>query len=111
MLISEQLNRYSQDPSFVKVAKQELAATNDMTIEVMEDVSESLLNANGPHSPNHNLLPYIHCSNGVRTSQGQKRAWEIKVHEEGVGGLQVAERSQLNSKLLVDEDMECVTSL
>lgn len=111
MLISEQLNRYSQDPSFIKVAKQELAATHDMTIEAMETVSESLLNANGPHSPNSNLLPYIHCSNGVRTSQGQKRAWEIKVHEKSVAGLQIAERGQLNSNLLIDEDMECVTSL
>ncbi|XP_053505780.1 voltage-dependent L-type calcium channel subunit alpha-1C isoform X1 [Ictalurus furcatus] len=111
VLILEQLDRYSQDPSFVKVAKQELAATHDMTMEVMESVSESILNANGPHSPNSNLLPYMHCSNGVRTNQGQKRAWEIKVHEKGVGGLHVAEHSQLNSKLLVDEDMVCVTSL
>lgn len=107
----EQLDRYSQDPSFVKVAKQELAATHDMTMEVMDSVSESILNANGPHSPNSNLLPYMHCSNGVRTNQGQKRAWEIKVHEKGVGGLHVAEHSQLNSKLIVDEDMVCVTSL
>ncbi|KAK3544254.1 hypothetical protein QTP86_008710 [Hemibagrus guttatus] len=45
VLISEQLDHYSQDPSFDKLAKQELAATPDMTMEVMENMSESILNA------------------------------------------------------------------
>lgn len=111
VLISEELDYYSQDPSFIKVAKQELAATHGMTIEAMENMSESIFNTNRPQSPNCKLLPCMHCSNGVRTSQGQKRAWEIKVQEKGVGGLQVAEQGQLNSKLLIDEDVECVTSL
>lgn len=111
MLISEQLDHYSQDPSFVKVAKQELAATHDMSFEAIENMSDSILNANGSHSPNNNLLPYMHCSNGVRSCQGQKRPWEIKVQEQGLGGLQVVEQGQLNSKRPVDEDMECVTSL
>ncbi|XP_060745275.1 voltage-dependent L-type calcium channel subunit alpha-1C isoform X1 [Tachysurus vachellii] len=111
VLISEQLDHYTQDPSNAKLAKQELSATQDMIIEDMENMSENILSANGPHSSNGRLLPYTHCSNGVRTSQGQRRAWEIKVHEKGAGGLQVAERGQLNNNLLIDEDMECVTSL
>lgn len=111
MLISGQLDRYSQDPSFVKVAKQELTATHNMTLEAMENVSESIFNANGPHRPNSNLLPYMHFSNGVRTSQGPNGTWEIKAHEKGLRGLQVVEQGQLNSNLLPDEDLECVTSL
>ncbi|GAA6075895.1 voltage-dependent L-type calcium channel subunit alpha-1C isoform X1, partial [Tachysurus ichikawai] len=111
VLLSEQLDHYTQDPSNAKLAKQELSATQDMIIEDMENMSENILSANGPHSSNGRLLPYMHCSNGVRTSQGQRRAWEIKVHEKGAGGLQVAERGQLNNNLLIDEDMECVTSL
>lgn len=112
MLISEQLDHCTQDPSFsVKVAKQEPAATHDMTMEAMENMSENILNANGPYSSNGSLLPYTYCSNGVRTSQGQKQAWEKKIHEKEVGGLQAAERGHLNRKLLIDKDMECVTSL
>ncbi|XP_046729276.1 voltage-dependent L-type calcium channel subunit alpha-1C isoform X3 [Silurus meridionalis] len=106
VLMSEQLDHYSQDSSFVNVAEQELAATHDMTMEVMENVSESIVN--GPRSPNSNLLPYMHCSNGVGTNQEQKRAWERKVPE---GEPQVSEHGHLNSKLLIDEDMEGVTSL
>ncbi|XP_058273774.1 voltage-dependent L-type calcium channel subunit alpha-1C isoform X5 [Hemibagrus wyckioides] len=111
VLISEQLDHYSQDPSFAKLAKQELAAIPDITLEVMENMSEGTLNASEPCSSNGSLLPYTHCSNGVRTSQGQKRPWELKVNETGVEGLQAADRGQLNNKLLIDDDMECVTSL
>uniref|UniRef100_A0A4W4F7Q1 Voltage-dependent L-type calcium channel subunit alpha n=1 Tax=Electrophorus electricus TaxID=8005 RepID=A0A4W4F7Q1_ELEEL len=61
VLISEGLGRYAQDPSFIEVAKQELADACDMTMEEMENAADNILNANGPPSPNGNLLPYMHC--------------------------------------------------
>ncbi|TSM20246.1 Voltage-dependent L-type calcium channel subunit alpha-1C [Bagarius yarrelli] len=111
VLKTEQSGHYSQDPSFIELAKQDLAATHDLTMEVMDNTSESILNAGGPRSPNGSLPPYTHCSNGVRTIQGQKRAWEMKVHEKGMGGLHVAERGSLNSNCNITAQVEVVGKL
>ncbi|KAL7828327.1 hypothetical protein AOLI_G00314790 [Acnodon oligacanthus] len=125
VLISEGLGCYAQDPSFIAVAKQELADACEMTMEEMENAADNILNANGPPSPNGNLLPYMHCRDAgtqepLRSnSQGLSRAGEteellrsgLEDHENGAGGLRAAEGSQRNSGLMEDEDMECVTSL
>ncbi|XP_035378021.1 voltage-dependent L-type calcium channel subunit alpha-1C isoform X12 [Electrophorus electricus] len=125
VLISEGLGRYAQDPSFIEVAKQELADACDMTMEEMENAADNILNANGPPSPNGNLLPYMHCRDTgtpepLRSnSQGLSRAGEteellrsgLEDLEKGTGGLRAAGGGQRNSRLMEDEDMECVTSL
>uniref|UniRef100_A0AAR2LK82 Voltage-dependent L-type calcium channel subunit alpha n=1 Tax=Pygocentrus nattereri TaxID=42514 RepID=A0AAR2LK82_PYGNA len=125
VLISEGLGCYAQDPSFIAVAKQELADACEMTMEEMENAADNILNANGPPSPNGNLLPYMHCRDAgtqepLRSnSQGLSRAGEteellrsgLEDHENGAGGLRAAGGSQRNSGLMEDEDMECVTSL
>uniref|UniRef100_A0A8C1QRK7 Voltage-dependent L-type calcium channel subunit alpha n=1 Tax=Cyprinus carpio TaxID=7962 RepID=A0A8C1QRK7_CYPCA len=61
VLISEGLGRYAQDPSFIQVAKQELADACDMTMEEMENAADNILNANAPPNANGNLLPFIQC--------------------------------------------------
>ncbi|XP_066523151.1 voltage-dependent L-type calcium channel subunit alpha-1C isoform X9 [Hoplias malabaricus] len=125
VLISEGLGCYAQDPSFIAVAKQELADACEMTMEEMENAADNILNANGPPSPNGNLLPYMHCRDtGIqeslrRNSQGLSRAGEteellrsdLEDQENGAGGLRAAGGSQRNSGLMEDKDMECVTSL
>ncbi|XP_067284316.1 voltage-dependent L-type calcium channel subunit alpha-1C isoform X5 [Pseudorasbora parva] len=116
VLISEGLGRYAQDPTFIQVAKQELADACDMTMEEMENAADNILNANAPPNANGNLLPFIqgrdtgsqesHCSHalGLSTATGSDEllATELE-HSEGAG--------QRNSTLMDDEDMECVTSL
>ncbi|KAL6459509.1 hypothetical protein MHYP_G00312680 [Metynnis hypsauchen] len=125
VLISEGLGCYAQDPSFIAVAKQELADACEMTMEEMENAADNILNANGPPSPNGNLLPYMHCRDAgtqepLRSnSPGLSRAGEteellrsgLEDHENGAVGLRAAGGSQRNSGLMEDEDMECVTSL
>ncbi|KAI4900248.1 hypothetical protein NFI96_007841 [Prochilodus magdalenae] len=125
VLISEGLGCYAHDPSFIAVAKQELADACEMTMEEMENAADNILNANGPPSPNGNLLPYMHCRDAGtqeplrRNSQALSRAGEteellrsgLEDHENGAGGLRAAGGSQRNSGLMEDEDMECVTSL
>uniref|UniRef100_A0A8C2HJ91 Voltage-dependent L-type calcium channel subunit alpha n=1 Tax=Cyprinus carpio TaxID=7962 RepID=A0A8C2HJ91_CYPCA len=61
VLISEGLGHYAQDPSFIQVAKQELADACDMTMEEMENAADNILNANAPPNANGNLLPFIQC--------------------------------------------------
>ncbi|XP_076862629.1 voltage-dependent L-type calcium channel subunit alpha-1C isoform X7 [Brachyhypopomus gauderio] len=125
VLISEGLGRYAQDPSFIEVAKQELADACNMTMEEMENAADNILNANGPPSPNGNLLPYMHCRDTgtpepLRSSiQGLSSDGEteellrsgLEDHAKGTGGLRAAGGSQRNSRLMEDEDMECMTSL
>uniref|UniRef100_A0A8B9HHA7 Voltage-dependent L-type calcium channel subunit alpha-1C n=1 Tax=Astyanax mexicanus TaxID=7994 RepID=A0A8B9HHA7_ASTMX len=121
VLISEGLGCYAQDPSFIAVAKQELADACDMTMEEMENAADNILNANGPPSPNGNLLPYMHCrdTGSQETPRRRSRAEEteellrsgLEDNETGAGGLRAAGGSQRNSGLMEDEDMECVTSL
>uniref|UniRef100_A0A8C2DRJ1 Voltage-dependent L-type calcium channel subunit alpha n=1 Tax=Cyprinus carpio TaxID=7962 RepID=A0A8C2DRJ1_CYPCA len=65
VLISEGLGRYAQDPSFIQVAKQELADACDMTMEEMENAADNILNANAPPNANGNLLPFIQCRDTV----------------------------------------------
>ncbi|XP_051974116.1 voltage-dependent L-type calcium channel subunit alpha-1C-like isoform X2 [Xyrauchen texanus] len=116
VLISEGLGRYAQDPSFIQVAKQELADACDMTMEEMENAADNILNANAPPNTNGNLLPFIqcrdtgsqesHCSHalGLSTASGPDELLGSELdHSEGAG--------QRNSALMEDEDMECVTSL
>uniref|UniRef100_W5KJY4 Voltage-dependent L-type calcium channel subunit alpha n=1 Tax=Astyanax mexicanus TaxID=7994 RepID=W5KJY4_ASTMX len=80
VLISEGLGCYAQDPSFIAVAKQELADACDMTMEEMENAADNILNANGPPSPNGNLLPYMHCrdTGSQETPRRRSRAEETE---------------------------------
>lgn len=116
MLISEGLGLYAQDPTFIQVAKQELADACDMTMEEMENAADNILNANAPPNANGNLLPFIqcrdtgsqesHCSHalGLSTPTGSDELLGTELEQsEGAG--------QRNSALMDDEDMECVTSL
>ncbi|XP_073801638.1 voltage-dependent L-type calcium channel subunit alpha-1C isoform X35 [Danio rerio] len=116
VLISEGLGRYAHDPSFIQVAKQEIAEACDMTMEEMENAADNILNANAPPNANGNLLPFIQCrdtgsqesrcslSLGLSPATGSDGALEAELEEsEGAG--------QRNSPLMEDEDMECVTSL
>ncbi|XP_059361338.1 voltage-dependent L-type calcium channel subunit alpha-1C-like isoform X4 [Carassius carassius] len=116
VLISEGLGRYAQDPSFIQVAKQELADACDMTMEEMENAADNILNANAPPNANGNLLPFIQCRDtgsqesccshtlGLSTTTGSDELLGVELEcSEGAG--------QRNSTLMEDEDMECVTSL
>ncbi|XP_058629127.1 voltage-dependent L-type calcium channel subunit alpha-1C isoform X11 [Onychostoma macrolepis] len=116
VLISEGLGRYAQDPTFIQVAKQELADACDMTMEEMENAADNILNANAPPNANGNLLPFIQCRDtgsqesrcshalGLSTATGSDELLGAELEcSEGAG--------QRNSTLLEDEDMECVTSL
>ncbi|XP_051976461.1 voltage-dependent L-type calcium channel subunit alpha-1C-like isoform X1 [Xyrauchen texanus] len=116
VLISEGLGRYAQDPSFIQVAKQELADACDMTMEEMENAADNILNANAPPNANGNLLPFIQCRDtgsqesrcshalGLSMATGPDELLGAELdHSEGEG--------QRNSTLIEDEDMECVTSL
>uniref|UniRef100_A0A8C1CGN8 Voltage-dependent L-type calcium channel subunit alpha n=1 Tax=Cyprinus carpio carpio TaxID=630221 RepID=A0A8C1CGN8_CYPCA len=116
VLISEGLGRYAQDPSFIQVAKQELADACDMTMEEMENAADNILNANAPPNANGNLLPFIQCRDtgsqesrcshvlGLSTATGSDELLGAELERsEGAG--------QRNSTLMEDEDMECVTSL
>ncbi|XP_059367283.1 voltage-dependent L-type calcium channel subunit alpha-1C-like [Carassius carassius] len=116
VLISEGLGRYAQDPSFIQVAKQELADACDMTMEEMENAADNILNANAPPNANGNLLPFIqcrdtgsqesHCSHtlGLSTAMGSDELLGAELEfSDGAG--------QRNSTLMDDDDMECVTSL
>ncbi|XP_043092568.1 voltage-dependent L-type calcium channel subunit alpha-1C isoform X4 [Puntigrus tetrazona] len=116
VLISEGLGRYAQDPSFIQVAKQELADACDMTMEEMENAADNILNANAPPNANGNLLPFIQCRDtgsqesrcshalGLSTASGSDELLGAELERsEGAG--------QRNSTLMEDEDMECVTSL
>uniref|UniRef100_A0A8C2DY51 Voltage-dependent L-type calcium channel subunit alpha n=1 Tax=Cyprinus carpio TaxID=7962 RepID=A0A8C2DY51_CYPCA len=116
VLISEGLGRYAQDPSFIQVAKQELADACDMTMEEMENAADNILNANAPPNANGNLLPFIQCRDtgsqesrcshvlGLSTATGSDELLGADLERsEGAG--------QRNSTLMEDEDMECVTSL
>uniref|UniRef100_A0A671SMH3 Voltage-dependent L-type calcium channel subunit alpha n=2 Tax=Sinocyclocheilus anshuiensis TaxID=1608454 RepID=A0A671SMH3_9TELE len=112
VLISEGLGRYAQDPSFIQVAKQELADACDMTIEEMENAADNILNANAPPNANGNLRPFIQCRDtgsqesrcshtlGLSTATGSDELLGVEL-----------ECSEGNSTLMEDEDMECVTSL
>ncbi|XP_056311571.1 voltage-dependent L-type calcium channel subunit alpha-1C isoform X1 [Danio aesculapii] len=116
VLISEGLGRYAHDPSFIQVAKQEIAEACDMTMEEMENAADNILNANAPPNANGNLLPFIQCrdtgsqesrcslSLGLSPATGSDGALEAEL--EGSEGAE-----QRNSTLMDDEDMECVTSL
>ncbi|XP_050963763.1 voltage-dependent L-type calcium channel subunit alpha-1C isoform X4 [Labeo rohita] len=116
VLISEGLGRYAQDPSFIQVAKQELADACDMTMEEMENAADNILNANAPPNANGNLLPFIQCRDtgsqesrcghalGLSSATGSDELLGAEL--EGSEGA-----SQRNSTLMEDEDMECVTSL
>ncbi|XP_067248232.1 voltage-dependent L-type calcium channel subunit alpha-1C isoform X16 [Chanodichthys erythropterus] len=116
VLISEGLGRYAQDPTFIQVAKQELADACDMTMEEMENAADNILNANAPPNANGNLLPFIQCRDtgsqesrcghalGLSSATGSDELLGTELeHSEGAG--------QRNSALMEDEDMECVTSL
>ncbi|XP_052409927.1 voltage-dependent L-type calcium channel subunit alpha-1C isoform X3 [Carassius gibelio] len=116
VLISEGLGRYAQDPSFIQVAKQELADACDMTMEEMENAADNILNANTPPNANGNLLPFIQCRDtgsqesryshvlGLSTATGSDELLGAELEfSDGAG--------QRNSSLMEDEDMECVTSL
>jgi len=116
VLISEGLGRYAQDPTFIQLAKQELADACDMTMEEMENAADNILNANAPPNANGNLLPFIQCRDtgsqesrcshalGLSTATGSDELLGAELeHSEGAG--------QRNSTLLEDDDMECVTSL
>ncbi|XP_052433352.1 voltage-dependent L-type calcium channel subunit alpha-1C isoform X2 [Carassius gibelio] len=116
VLISEGLGRYAQDPSFIQVAKQELADACDMTMEEMENAADNILNANAPPNANGNLLPFIQCRDtgsqesccshtlALSTATGSDELLGAELEcSEGAG--------QRNSPLMEDEDMECVTSL
>ncbi|XP_016406191.1 voltage-dependent L-type calcium channel subunit alpha-1C-like isoform X9 [Sinocyclocheilus rhinocerous] len=116
VLISEGLGRYAQDPSFIQVAKQELADACDMTMEEMENAADNILNANAPPNANGNLLPFIQCRDtdsqesrcshalGLSTATGSDELLGAELERsEGAG--------QQNSTLMEDEDMECMTSL
>lgn len=116
VLISEGLGRYAQDPSFIQVAKQELADACDMTMEEMENAADNILNANAPPNANGNLLPFIQCRDagsqesrcghalGLSSAAGSDELLGAELDlSEGAG--------QQNSALMEDEDMECVTSL
>ncbi|TRY65828.1 hypothetical protein DNTS_018004 [Danionella cerebrum] len=116
VLISEGLGRYAHDPSFIQVAKQELAEACDMTMEEMENAADNILNANAPPSANGNLLPFIQCRDtssqesrrihtlGLSTPSGSDGALGSELEHPDSAG-------QRNSTLIEDEDMECVTSL
>lgn len=116
MLISEGLGRYAQDPTFIQVAKQELADACDMTMEEMENAADNILNANTPPNANGNLLPFIQCRDigsqesrcghalGLSSAAGSDELLGAELDLSEGAGLQ-------NSALLEDEDMECVTSL
>uniref|UniRef100_A0A8C2B841 Voltage-dependent L-type calcium channel subunit alpha n=1 Tax=Cyprinus carpio TaxID=7962 RepID=A0A8C2B841_CYPCA len=116
VLISEGLGHYAQDPSFIQVAKQELADACDMTMEEMENAADNILNANAPPNANGNLLPFIQCRDtgsqesrcshtlNLSTATGSDELLGVELEcSEGAG--------QRNSTLMEDEDMECVTSL
>lgn len=116
VLISEGLGRYAQDPTFIQLAKQELADACDMTMEEMENAADNILNANAPPNANGNLLPFIQCRDtgsqesccshalALSTATGSDELLGAELeHSEGAG--------QRNSTLLEDDDMECVTSL
>uniref|UniRef100_A0A671KZC5 Voltage-dependent L-type calcium channel subunit alpha n=1 Tax=Sinocyclocheilus anshuiensis TaxID=1608454 RepID=A0A671KZC5_9TELE len=116
VLISEGLGRYAQDPSFIQVAKQELADACDMTMEEMENAADNILNANAPPNANGNLLPFMQCRDtglqesrcshalGLSTATGSDELLGAELERSEVEG-------QRNSTLKEDEDMECVTSL
>uniref|UniRef100_A0A672R2E7 Voltage-dependent L-type calcium channel subunit alpha n=1 Tax=Sinocyclocheilus grahami TaxID=75366 RepID=A0A672R2E7_SINGR len=116
VLISEGLGCYAQDPSFIQVAKQELADACDMTMEEMENAADNILNANAPPNANGNLLPFMQCRDtgsqesrcshalGLSTTTGSDELLGAELEcSEGEG--------QQNSTLMEDGDMECVTSL
>uniref|UniRef100_A0A8C2F948 Voltage-dependent L-type calcium channel subunit alpha n=1 Tax=Cyprinus carpio TaxID=7962 RepID=A0A8C2F948_CYPCA len=116
VLISEGLGHYAQDPSFIQVAKQELADACDMTMEEMENAADNILNANAPPNANGNLLPFIQCRDtgsqesrcshtlNLSTATGSDELLGVELEcSEGAG--------QRNSTLMEDEDMESVTSL
>lgn len=116
VLISEGLGRYAQDPTFIQVAKQELADACDMTMEEMENAADNILNANAPPNANGNLLPFIQCRDagsqesrcgnllGLSSAAGSDELLGTELdRSEGAG--------QRNSTLTEDEDMECMTSL
>uniref|UniRef100_A0A9J8D5M0 Voltage-dependent L-type calcium channel subunit alpha n=1 Tax=Cyprinus carpio carpio TaxID=630221 RepID=A0A9J8D5M0_CYPCA len=116
VLISEGLGHYAQDPSFIQVAKQELADACDMTMEEMENAADNILNANAPPNANGNRLPFIQCRDtgsqesrcshtlNLSTATGSDELLGVELEcSEGAG--------QRNSTLMEDEDMECVTSL
>ena len=122
-MISEGLGCYAQDPSFIAVAKQELADACEMTMEEMENAADNILNANGPPSPNGNLLPYMHCRDAgtqepLRSnSQGLSRAGEteellrsgLEDHENGAGGLRAPRKTRTekeNNEKRADEQKE-----
>ncbi|XP_056603541.1 voltage-dependent L-type calcium channel subunit alpha-1C isoform X5 [Triplophysa dalaica] len=116
VLISEGLGRYAQDPTFIQVAKQELADACDMTMEEMENAADNILNANTPPNANGNLLPFIQCRDiGSQESRcGHALGLSSAAGSDELLGeeLDLSEGAGLrNSALLEDEDMECVTSL
>ncbi|XP_039626437.1 voltage-dependent L-type calcium channel subunit alpha-1C-like isoform X4 [Polypterus senegalus] len=82
VLISEGLNHFAQDPSFIEVAKQELADACEMTIEEMDNAAANIINGNSLPSPNGNIIPFLSCK-GSEAQQNKPQEYLAEDLEQG----------------------------
>uniref|UniRef100_A0A8C4TN37 Voltage-dependent L-type calcium channel subunit alpha n=1 Tax=Erpetoichthys calabaricus TaxID=27687 RepID=A0A8C4TN37_ERPCA len=82
VLISEGLNHFAQDPSFIEVAKQEIADACEMTIEEMDNAAANIINGNSLPSPNGNIIPFLSCK-GSEAQQNKPQEYLAEDLEQG----------------------------